>query len=60
MKYMVGAVPEGLERLTGEERNKIYRMLRLEITPTPEGFEVSGAFVLQKRRVSFLDRSLGS
>jgi hypothetical protein len=26
-------VPEALERLDGEERNRIYRMLRLEITP---------------------------
>ena len=37
-------MPESLDKLTGEERNKVYRMLRLEITPTPEGYEVRGAF----------------
>ena len=36
-------VPEALESLAGEERNKVYRMLRLEVTPTPGGFEVTGA-----------------
>jgi hypothetical protein len=30
--------------LTGEERHKLYRMLQLEITPSDEGYEVSGAF----------------
>lgn len=42
--YMAAGVPEGLDQLTGEERNKVYRMLRLEIMPTPEGYEVKGAF----------------
>ncbi len=42
--YMAASVPEGLDALTGEERNKVYRMLRLEITPKPEGYEVRGAF----------------
>ena len=44
--YMAASVPEGLDGLTGEERNKVYRMLRLEITPTPggAGYEVRGAF----------------
>lgn len=37
-------VPEGLDSLSGLERNKIYRMLRLEVTPTEEGFRVTGAF----------------
>ena len=36
-------VPEGLDGLTGQERNKVYRMLRLEVTPTKDGFEVTGA-----------------
>jgi site-specific DNA recombinase len=36
-------VPEALDSLTGEERNKVYRMLRLEVTPTPEGFKITGA-----------------
>jgi len=33
-------VPEDLD---GEEKNKLYQMLRLEVTPE-EGYEVSGAF----------------
>ena len=42
--YMSEAVPKGLESLTGEERNKLYRMLRLEVTPSSEGYEVKGVF----------------
>jgi hypothetical protein len=30
-------VPEALDRPDGEERNRIYRMLRLEITPQEDG-----------------------
>ena len=37
-------VPAGLENLSGVERNKVYRMLTLLVTPAPEGYEVSGAF----------------
>ena len=37
-------VPASLESLSGLERNKIYRMLNLLVTPAPEGYEVSGAF----------------
>jgi site-specific DNA recombinase len=44
LEYMAASVPEGLDEITGEERNTIYRMLRLETTPTPEGYEVKGAF----------------
>jgi DNA anti-recombination protein RmuC len=40
---MSETVPDALDGLTGEERNKIYRMLRLEVTPTPEGYCVTGA-----------------
>jgi hypothetical protein len=36
-------MPDALDGLTGEERNKVYRMLRLEVTPTPEGYSVTGA-----------------
>jgi len=32
-----GAVPEDLDLLDGEERNRVYRMLRLEITPREDG-----------------------
>ena len=44
LKHVAGLVPEALDGLTGQERNKLYRMLRLEITPSPEGYEVRGAF----------------
>jgi hypothetical protein len=37
-------VPEALDGLSGEERSRVYEMLRLEVTPDPEGYEVSGAF----------------
>ena len=35
-------VPEALDRLTGEERLRVYEMLQLEVRPDPEGYEVSG------------------
>ncbi len=37
-------VPASLETLSGLERNKVYRMLNLLVTPIPEGYEVNGAF----------------
>jgi hypothetical protein len=37
LEFYAGAVPEALDRLDGEERNRIYRMLRLEITPQEDG-----------------------
>ncbi len=36
-------VPDELDGLTAEERNKVYRMLRLEVTPTLEGYSITGA-----------------
>jgi site-specific DNA recombinase len=44
LESMAEIVPDALEGLTPEERNKIYRMLRLEVTPLEKGYEVSGAF----------------
>jgi site-specific DNA recombinase len=37
LEAYAGAVPEALDQLDREERNRIYRMLRLEITPRPDG-----------------------
>jgi hypothetical protein len=38
-------VPKTLEGLSGAERNKLYRMLRLEVAPLPEGgYRAEGAF----------------
>ena len=43
LEEIAETVPVGLDTLTGEERNKVYRMLRLEVTPTPEGYSITGA-----------------
>ncbi len=37
-------VPEALDGLSGVGRGRVYEMLRLEVTPDPKGYEVSGAF----------------
>jgi site-specific DNA recombinase len=45
LESFAGMVPEALEVLSGTDRNKLYKMLRLQVRPTAEhGFEVSGAF----------------
>jgi hypothetical protein len=44
LESWVSTAPRALDELTGAERNKVYRMLRLEVIPTLEGFAVSGAF----------------
>jgi hypothetical protein len=38
-----GMFPDALGALSGEERRRPYGMLRLEVAPTPDGPEVSGA-----------------
>lgn len=43
MESYAKMVPDALESLTGEERRRLYSMLRLEITPVSEGLEVTGA-----------------
>src|SRR5215213_3936401 len=57
-------VPEALRSLTGEERHRVYRMLRLEAVPVPEGLRVSGAlgdtFVLEERHLPFGGEGVGS
>ena len=37
-------VPEYLDGLTGNQRNQVYRMLRLKVTPAERGYKVTGAF----------------
>jgi hypothetical protein len=45
LEYAAAIVPETLDGLSGTERNKLYRMLRLQVTPFPEGgYRVEGAF----------------
>jgi acyl transferase domain-containing protein len=41
------AVPDDLDRLTPEQRNTLYHMLRLEMRPTEEGYEITGPFVTE-------------
>ncbi len=43
LESWVGAVPRAFDELTGLDRNKVYRLLRLEVTPTADGFGVTGA-----------------
>jgi chromosome segregation ATPase len=40
---MARMVPEALDGLTGEEKNRVYRMLRLDATLTAGGYDISGA-----------------
>jgi site-specific DNA recombinase len=44
MDRYAAMVPEALDQLTGEGRSTLYRMLRLQVVPTPGGFALSGAF----------------
>ena len=46
LEDMAAMVPEALDDLTGEEKNRVYRMLRLEVTPTAAGYDVSGALCI--------------
>jgi hypothetical protein len=44
LQSMSEMVPAALYDLAGEEKNRLYQMLRFEVTPSEEGYEVSGAF----------------
>ena len=44
LQSMSETVPGALDDLDGEEKNRLYQMLRLEVTPSEEGYEVGGAF----------------
>jgi flagellar motility protein MotE (MotC chaperone) len=41
-------VPEASDELSGEERMRVYRMLRLEVRPDPKGYEFSGTLCNRK------------
>jgi|SRR5215208_526931 len=43
LEAMAETVPDALDGLTGMERNKLYRMLCLEVTPAPEGYSATVA-----------------
>jgi len=61
------AVIQGIEDLSPEQKSEVYRLLKLEVTPTPEGMAVSGAllysepFLFEKasRLLPFSDTSSG-
>jgi hypothetical protein len=60
VKEMAETAPDGLDGLTAEERNKVYRMLRLEVTPTPEGYSITGALrVRMQNRTDALEEIPG-
>ena len=45
LETFAGRVPADLDLLTGDERARIYRMLRFEVSLTPQGgYRVSGVF----------------
>jgi site-specific DNA recombinase len=44
LEQTAGVRPEDLDELTGDQRNEIYRMLRLEITPTGGDYAMRGVF----------------
>src|SRR5215212_6450883 len=43
-------VPEALDKLTGEERMRVYEMLGLEVKPDLESYEVSGVLCSRRPR----------
>ena len=44
LQSMCEMVPDALDDLDGEEKNRLYQTLRLKVTPSEEGYEVNGAF----------------
>ncbi|HET6885309.1 MAG TPA: recombinase family protein, partial [Rubrobacteraceae bacterium] len=54
-------VPEALDALSGEGRMRVYEMLRLEVKPDTEGYEISGALCSRRPRGRYRSgRSSGS
>jgi hypothetical protein len=50
LESMAGMVSEALDVYTGEGRTRIYRMLQLEVTPTTEGYDISGSLCTSATR----------
>ena len=44
LEQTAGVRAEDLDALTGDQRNEIYRMLRLEITPSGADYAINGVF----------------
>jgi hypothetical protein len=43
-------LPDALDALSGEERRRLYGMIRLEVATTPDGLEVTGALSTSEPR----------
>jgi site-specific DNA recombinase len=44
LEQMSAIVPDALDNMPPDKRNELYRMLRLEVKPTQDGYAVRGAF----------------
>ena len=44
LEQTAGVSPEDLDALNGNERNEVYRILRLEVTPSGDGYAIRGVF----------------
>lgn len=44
LEQLASTVPDALGGLTPGKRNELYRVLRLQVTPVPEGYSLSGVF----------------
>jgi hypothetical protein len=42
------SIPEALDKLTGEEINRVYRKLRLRVVPSEKGFDATGVLCTRK------------
>ncbi len=53
---MANRVPRALYDLTGEEKHKLYQMLRIEVAPCEEGYAVNGAICTCEPIREYTDR----
>ncbi len=44
LNHVSEMIPDTVDNLSASERNELYRMLRLELTPSDRGYKVSRAF----------------
>ena len=49
IEEMEAMVPDALDDLSSEDRNRVYQMLRLSAAPSSFGYEVRGAFCSAER-----------
>ena len=56
LKSMANRVPRALYDLTGEEKHKLYQMLRIEVAPCEEGYTVNDAICTCEPIRGYTDR----